>query len=227
MNLKTHYNNLYQKSISEITSGNYSIDRFIDSKNDNRFGISLIIRPSEDVKNKIQMFLNNLSKIEPNQYYYPKSDIHITIMSIISCYEGFDFNTIQPSKYVELVKKCIAFNEKPKISFNGLTVANSCILLKGFVNNNSINELRTALRTEFKTSNVEQSLDERYLIETAHATIVRLKEKLTKKDEFLKMIDHYVDYEFGTFEVDKIELVFNDWYHRSQFVKSIYEFEVL
>ena len=31
---------------------------------------------------------------------------------------------------------------------------------------------------------------------------------------------------FGKFEVKKIELVYNDWYQRKEFVKKIVEFEI-
>ncbi|WP_231481145.1 hypothetical protein [Sediminibacter sp. Hel_I_10] len=85
MNLESHYKKLYNESISKISSDSYEIDELIDSKKDNRFGITLLIRPSIEIKEKIQNFIKEIKKIEPNQYYYPNSDIHITVMSIISC----------------------------------------------------------------------------------------------------------------------------------------------
>lgn len=227
MNLNQHYNNLYKKSIAEISSDTYEIDEMIDSKYDNRFGVSLLIRPSETVKFRIQNFINELKAIEPNQYYYPNSDIHITILSIISCYDDFELHTIEPSKYIELIKNHINFSEKTTIQFKGITIANSCVLLKGFTNNDSINTLRKNLRTEFKYSTLEQSLDERYLLQTSHATIVRLREKLTNKDGFLKKIDDFRAFDFGTFEVKAIELTYNDWYHRKERVTKLFEFEAL
>lgn len=226
MNLKAHYNTLYKESIAEISKDNYDIDAMIDSKHDDRFGISLLIRPSEEVKSKVRSFLNELKQIEPDQYYYPDSDIHITIISIISCYKGFDINTIEPSKYIELIKKCLPLDKNTKIHIKGLTASNSCIMLKGFVNNDSINHIRTCLRLEFKHSELEQSLDERYKLKTAHSTIVRFRKELSQKTEFLKLIDRHVDYDFGTFEIEKIELVYNDWYHRKALVQKLYEFKI-
>ena len=63
MNLKTHYNNLYTESIKKISNANYQIDELIDSSLDQRFGITLIIKPSIEVKNEIQKFLNQLKSI--------------------------------------------------------------------------------------------------------------------------------------------------------------------
>ncbi len=226
MNLKEHYSKLYSESINNISSNKYEIDKLIDSKFDQRFGITLLVRPSNEVKDKIQRLLSELKAVEPNQYYYPNSDIHITIMSIISCYESFDIDNIELPKYIELIKKCLAQNQNIEIQFKGLTASNSCIMLQGFMNNNLLNDIRNKLRVEFKNSELEQSLDKRYSIQTAHSTIVRFRKQLNQKDEFLKIVDKYVDHDFGTFDIKKIELVHNDWYQRNEFVKKLHEFEI-
>jgi len=224
MNLEAHYSKLYNESINKISSGNYEIDTLIDSDFDKRFGITLILRPSSKVKNNIQKFISLLKKIEPHQYYYPSSDLHITIMSIISCYDGFDISKINLSKYIELVKKCLIKNKQTSIQFKGLTASNSCIMLQGFMNNSTINDMRDLLRLEFKNSPLEQSLDKRYAIQTAHSTIVRFRKELKNPKEFLKTIDQFKNYDFGTFEVKEVELVFNDWYQRKEKTKLLETF---
>lgn len=226
INLKEHYSKLYKESINKISSDKYEIDNLIDSKSDQRFGITLLARPSNEVNGEIQKFLDELKKVEPNQYYYPNSDIHITIMSIISCYEGFDIEKIELSKYTELIKKSLLLNQNIEIQFKGLTASNSCIMLQGFMNNNVLNDIRDKLRVEFKNSELEQSLDKRYSIQTAHSTIVRFRKHLNQKDAFLKILDKYADNDFGTFVIKKIELVSNDWYQRKAFVQKLYEFKI-
>ena len=226
MNLKEHYSELYKESVKKISSGKYEIDNLIDSKSDKRFGITLLVRPSNAVKAKIEKLILELKKAEPNQYYYPNSDIHITVMSIISCYDGFNIENIELSKYIELIKKCLPNKKNIKINFKGLTASNSCIMLQGFMNNNVLNEIRDNLRFEFKKSKLEQSLDKRYSIQTAHSTIVRFRNHLNKKENFLKIIDQYADLDFGIFEIKKIELVYNDWYQRKELVKKLYEFKI-
>ncbi|GAA4239414.1 hypothetical protein GCM10022291_33620 [Postechiella marina] len=226
VNLKEHYSKLYKESVKNIASGKYEIDNLIDSKSDKRFGITLLARPSNEVKAKIEKLNLELKKVEPNQYYYPKSDIHITIMSIISCYDGFNIENIELPKYIELIKKCIPNKNNIKISFKGLTASNSCIMLQGFMNNNVLNDIRDNLRFEFKKSELEQSLDKRYSIQTAHSTIVRFKNHLNEKESFLKIIDKYADFDFGTFEIKKIELVYNDWYQKKELVKKLHEFKI-
>lgn len=226
MTLENHYKKLYHESINKISSDNYHIDTLIDSKNDRRFGLTLIIRPSNEIKTKIQDFLKNFKEIEPNQYYYPNSDIHITVMSIISCYSDFDMSKIDVQKYIDLTEKCILKGIDLNITFKGITASPSGVMVQGFMNNNELNDIRNRLRKEFKNSNVEQSLDKRYLIQTAHSTIIRFRKELSQKEKFLELLDNSINYDFGTFKVNKFELVYNDWYQREQYVKKIHEFVV-
>lgn len=226
MNTKAHYDKLYAAAISQIATGNCQIDFQIDSNTDNRFGITLLIRPSIAIKNKIQEFLNELKELEPKQYYYPNTDIHITVMSIISCYENFDLTQIKLSEYVALIQKSLITYTKIKIQFKGVTASPSCLMIQGFMNNENLNTMRNELRFKFKNSTLEQSIDARYAIQTAHSTVVRFKEELQHKTEFLKVVEKYRHTDFGTFNVDKVELVYNDWYQKKKHVKVLHEFEL-
>ena len=224
MNLEHHYKNLYNESIFKIASDNYDIDHCIDADNDNRFGLTLLTRPSIEIKERIQNFIQEIKKFEPNQYYYPNSYLHITVMSIISCYEGFDIEKIDLPKYVELIKKCVTEIKDFRITFRGITASPSGIMAQGFVDNNELNKIRDRLRLAFNNSDLEQSLDKRYSIITAHSTIIRFRTELSQKVKFIDYLNKNINFDFGSFKVNKLELVYNDWYHREAYVKKIYEF---
>lgn len=226
MNLKEHYNRLYINAVEKIKNDLYTIDPLIDSSSDNRFGITVLIRPSIDVKNKIQDFLNELKKNNPNQYYYPNSDIHITVLSIISCHEGFDLNTISIPEYNKIIQKSLEDIKSFEIHFQGITASNSAIMVQGFTKKNLLDQLRNNLRTNFKNSGLQQSIDTRYVIQTAHLTVVRFKETITDKESLLKTLKVYRTLDFGKFKVEKIELVHNDWYQRNNLVQQLHSFEL-
>lgn len=226
MNLKEHYNRLYVNSIENIKTDRYIIDHFIDSSSDNRFGITLLIRPSLDVKNKIQGFLTELKKSNPNQYYYPNSDIHITVLSIISCNNGFDLKTISIPEYSKIIQKSIEDIKDLEIHFQGITASNSAIMIQGFTNNNSLDQLRSNLRINFKNSGLQQSIDSRYTIQTAHSTVIRFREKIIDKEALLKSLEEFRTFDFGKFKVEKIELVHNDWYQRNHLVQQLHCFDL-
>lgn len=226
MDLQAHYDELYKASINKISSDNYEIDPLIGADYDDRFGLSLVIRPSEAVKDNIQKFLDELNHIEPNQYYYPNEDINITVMSIISCNSGLKLSQIEPQAYVELIGKCIRKLKKSTISFKGITASPSCVMIQGFPMDHSLNEFRQQLRLEFKKSELEQSLDERYLIQTAHATVFRFSDTLEKKEAFLNILEQYKNHNFGAVLFEDVELVYNDWYHRENSRQTLHTFQL-
>jgi len=226
MDLIENYSKLYQDSVQKIISDEYTIDNLIDSFSDNRRGITLLIRTNNLIKKNIQGFISDLRQIDPEQYYYPNSDIHVTVMSIISCYNGFDLTNICVSNYIDLIEKSIKSQRNIVINFKGVTVSPSCIMIQGFLCDNTLNAIRDNLRINFKNSDLQQSIDIRYSIQTAHSTIVRFRKRFTKKDDYLKIIDSYRDYDFGTLSTDTIELVYNDWYQRKEFVKELHKFKI-
>ncbi len=221
MTLAKHYDNLYTNCIRKVKSENFLIDNLIDSESDDRYGITLLIRPPAIIKHKIQTFLNDLKHLEPNQYYYPNSDIHITVMSIISCYYGFKLTQINVEKYSHLISQSLKGKKSFKINFRGITAAESSVMIQGFSDKSTLNDIRNNLRLNFQTSDLEQSIDKRYSIQTAHSTVVRFKAEVKKKIEFLDLLEKYRNYNFGEFEVKTLELVANDWYQRKERVKSL------
>lgn len=227
MNLKQHYHNLYLESLQQIKADQYQLDPLLDAETDTRAGLTLLIRPNHTVQKAIQRFLEQLKAIDPHQYYYPESDLHITVMAIISCYEGFALEQIEVAEYVRLIQKSLEGLNSFDINFRGLTASPSCILLQGFWKEDTLNHLRENLRLHFKNSNVQQSIDQRYAIQTAHSTVVRLRKPLLNKASWLEYMEGYRDFDFGTFTVDGVELVFNDWYQREEKVKKLHCFKLI
>lgn len=226
MDLNTHYKNLYKNAIAKISKNEYDLDNLIDSNQDQRFGITLLIRPSETVKNNIQKFLTKLKQIEPHQYYYNNSDIHITVLSVISCYNDFKLSNINPNDYVQVIEQSLVKNTSLEISLKGLTASPSCIMVQGFPSNQFLDNIRENLRTNFKKSNLEQSIDKRYTIQTAHTTVVRFRKPLNNKTTFVNTIEVYKNETFGSFKPKTLELVYNDWYQRKQYVKKLATFNL-
>ena len=226
MNLVEHYDGLYKEAIQKIRTDDYQTDDLIDACDDDRRGITLVIRPQLQVRNNIQNFLADLKAIEPGQYYYPNSDIHITLMSVISCYNGFDLSQISIPEYVEIIKKSLIHGKPVSIEFKGITASPSCIMVQGFMSNDILNDIRDQLRINFRNSGLQQTIDQRYSIQTAHATVIRFRKQFRRKENFLKALEKYRNFDFGQFNVNNIELVHNDWYQRKDNLKRIYKFSL-
>jgi len=216
MNLAEHYNQLYTKSVKEILAGNYKLDTQINSVSDSRYGITLLIRPSESVKANIQVLLKDLKAVDNTQYYYPDSDIHITVMSIISCYDGFSLDKINVHEYIDIIEKSLIEVDQININFRGITASPSAVMIQGFPSDETLNAFRNKLRDNFKNSDLQQSIDSRYEIATAHSTIMRFQEKLKNPEKLIQVLEQYRDYDFGEFRVKEVELVYNDWYQHDK-----------
>lgn len=226
MDLKEHYTNLYNNSIKELQLENYKIDSIIQDPTDNRFGITLILRPSEAIKNKIQSFLEVLKKDNPAQYYYCNSDIHITLLSIISCYAGFTLNKIDLAKYSVVIQNCLQKIPEIEIEFKGVTASSEAIMIQGFPKSEALNNLRKALRSAFKNSGLQQTIDQRYIIATAHTTVVRYQSPIAKRMELIASLQKYRNHSFGIFKTNQIELVANDWYQKQEKVQLLHLFNL-
>lgn len=216
MNLTEHYNQLYIKSSEAILEGNYKLDTQINNASDSRFGITLLIRPNEKIKANIQLFLDELKAIEPHQYYYPDPDIHITVMSIISCYESFTLDKINIPEYIDVIQQSLVHLDQITIEFRGVTASPSAFMIQGFPTDESLHNFRDKLRKNFKKLTLEQSIDSRYTIATAHTTVMRFQEKLVNPKELIATAAQFRDYDFGEFQVENLELVYNDWYQREK-----------
>ncbi|MEN2398582.1 mutarotase [Flavobacterium sp. MC2016-06] len=226
MNLTEHYNQLYKKSSEAILASNYNLDTQINNTSDSRFGITLLIRPSEEIKANMKLFLEELKKVDAAQYYYPDSDIHITVMSIISCYEGFRLDQIASNDYIETICRSLVELDEIKIHFKGVTASTSALMIQGFPTDDSLDNLRNKLRDNFKNLNLQQSIDSRYTISTAHTTVVRFQEKLQDPEKLMQVAAKFRDFDFGEFNVENLELVYNDWYQREKTTKVLGEFRL-
>lgn len=226
MDLQEHYDQLYIKSAKTILAGHYKLDPQLKNAPDSRFGITLLLRPSQKIKNNIQLFLEALKAIEPEQYYYSPIDMHLTVLSIISCYEGFTLDKIKREDYIEIVQKCLVDLDEIKINCKGVTASPSAIMIQGFPTDETLNNLRNTLRQHFKTSTLEQSIDSRYTLSTAHSTVVRFQEKLQNPAAFIRVIEEFRTYDFGSFSAENIELVYNDWYQRKSKTISLGDFPI-
>ncbi|TGD78869.1 2'-5' RNA ligase family protein [Hymenobacter wooponensis] len=215
MDLQQHYSTMRTEAYRHLTQGNVTLDPLIDSTEDTRRGITLLARPPAVITARLEALLADFRAIEPAQYYYPASDLHITVLSIISCYSGFTLDRIDPVAYQDAIRG-IAQQTRPfRISFSGLTASPSSIIVQGFPHDSGLEQLRNQVRNFFSGSGLQQSIDQRYSIQTAHSTVLRFKSPLRDASALLENLRLYEQEAFGSFDVDTLELVYNDWYQRA------------
>lgn len=204
--LETHYSNILLPNKNAILSGGVIDGNLINAAADNRWSLVLLLRISPDISDRIEETIEELKVIEPNQYYYPKQDFHITVMDIL---KG-ELNRSIPENidsYRKCIEDCVSKISPFSIEFDGLTASNGAVMVKGFYDE-ELQCFREQLRKSFRESNLE--LQERYETISSHITIARFMNKLENPKELLSYVEkeHY----FGKMKVDSIEFAFHNWY---------------
>ena len=215
MDLIQHYDAMRRAAFAQLQQHGPSVDPLIESARDTRRGITLLARPAEGILTRIAAVLADFYPSEPNQYYYPVSDIHLTVLSIISCYPGFALDDVQVAAYQDAART-IARQAVPfAIRFAGLTASPGGVMVQGVPQGEGLEQLREEARKVFRQSGLQHSMDLRYALQTAHATVIRFKSGLVNTAAFIKRVEQYKGLDFGVFTVDAVELVYNDWYQRA------------
>lgn len=216
MNIQEIYDQMWENALEKFRRGEFECDPWLDSKEDKRYGITLLARPGGKAREKIQNIIEAFRQVAPHQYYYPAPDLHLTILSIISCREGFALSDINAEKYARKVGEALEDKRAFSIEYKGLTASAGCILVQRFPENGELQRIREDLRRVFKASSLQHSIDSRYRLETAHSTIVRFRRPLPSSTLLVKQLQELRAMPIGAFSVNELELVFNDWYQRSE-----------
>ena len=180
---------------------------------DARRGITLLARPAARVSAALDLLLERLRSVEPAQYYQPRSDLHHTILSLFTATVDYAPHLAQLPAYSAAVKEAATGIEPFEIEVRGVTLVRGAVLAQGFPNGQALAELRDRLRGALGARGLGSALDRRYRLVTAHMTIARFAARLCDPKRFVDMIDAERATDFGTSSIDRVDLVFGDWYH--------------
>ncbi|AMM50767.1 hypothetical protein TH61_05645 [Rufibacter sp. DG15C] len=225
--LSDQYDTLWRQAHHQFSQGSFELDPFLASKTpDTRRGITLLARPNPEVQTRIQEMLQRLKVVEPSQYYYPAQDLHLTLLSIISCLPDFDSRSIQAGDYCRLLQEALHGIQPFIIYYKGITASPSCIMVQGFPDGEGLQQLREQVRTAFKNSDLPHTIDQRYEIHTAHSTVLRFQAPLKNPAAFLSLLEQFRATDFGSFTIEQVELVYNDWYQRASNTQTLATFQL-
>ena len=224
--MRVTYDDIWNRGSELILSGDSETDSQVDNPDDLRRGITLIFRPNQNVLDNFDVFLRLAEDVEPGQYIYAPTAIHTTVLTIITCTEKFGLDQIDGSDYSRVIRSCVDQIEPFAVDFRGITASESCVMAQGFPLDNTLKRVRALLRERFRNSALRHSIDERYTIEIAHSTLIRFRKRLSRPREFFDFLSQFRSVEWGKSNVFELELVFNDWYHKSDRVEEIARFRV-
>lgn len=210
MSSKVLYNRIFNDHINDIKNGNIETDCFLSSqREDNRRGISLII-PIPFNSIKYLSLVNAFRDIESDQYYYPLSDLHITIFTFLSARDTYKNNKELEDEFIHITKTALDNLNKISIFFSGITFSKEAGFINGY-DNDVLISIRDNIRKEIDKKGLQ--IDERYKSETAHVTFMRFKNRISDVNRFYNKIMEIKDNKVEEINLRKIELVEHDWYN--------------
>ncbi len=209
------YAEMWRHAEYKIRHNQHEIDLLIGAQEDDRRGItalSYLHQADGNVSRNIMAFLDELSAREPAQYYYPENELHLTVLSIVSCAPGFSLQAVDAVAYQQVFTEAVKSIGPLEIHYRGITASPGCILIQGFPLNEQLHALREKLREAFRLSPLHSTIDSRYKLATAHTTAARFQTELRNNHQLLDLLEQYRTHDFGVCRVHQLDLVFNNWY---------------
>jgi 2'-5' RNA ligase len=221
------YNDLWEDALGLFAQGQVDLDWYlVNRQSDNRLGLTVIARPTQRVVDNISALIDQLALVEPDQYYYQPDELHITILSLFTATEHFKpyfaklANYMTASEAVLSTAKCFA------VDFRGVTASTSGVMAQGFPQDGNLEVLRERLRKALREQDLEQGLDTRYRLRTAHATLMRFRQPPQALTKLVGILKEYRDYYFGGITFRTLQVVKNDWYMSTGRVEVLAEYQL-
>ncbi|WOT04199.1 2'-5' RNA ligase family protein [Shewanella youngdeokensis] len=223
------YDNLWAQYCAAVDDNRFQLDPNIINPTDNRRGITALAylaANNHSVCQRIDQFLHQAQCIEPEQYYQPFNERHLTLLSIITCAAGFNLTDINSTDYIEALKQVLHHVEPIEVEFRGVTASPACIMIQGFPVGSGLNDLRDKLRQHFSQAPLASTIDSRYKLITAHCSVIRFCVPLQQRQKLKALCQQYQHYPFGRVRFSQFELVFNDWYQTLSAGKSLAQYSL-
>ncbi|XOV78560.1 MAG: 2'-5' RNA ligase family protein [Aestuariibacter sp.] len=219
------YDQMWQRFELASVHNDYELDlHLLDVANDTRRGITALAYLKQGnslVLDEIISFQKAVREVEPNQYYHPLDELHLTILSVISCVPDFELNEISIQTYADIFLSVLSSMQPIEIKYRGVSASPNCIVLQGFPTNDSLEQFRNKLRTQLRDAGLRISFDSRYKLVTAHSSLIRFKTPIIDGQQLFKLCQQYRNHDFGSIVLKNCELVFNNWYQNLVVTKSL------
>jgi 2'-5' RNA ligase len=220
--LAARYDALWDAAAPEVRAGRVSLDAWaLDKGRDARRGVTLLARPSPPVAERLAALLDALRTLEPEQYYQPHGDLHLTVLSLFTATVDHAPYLAHVDDYDAAVRKAVAGETSFTIDVRGMTLSPAAVLAQGFPRDGTVARIRGRLRAALAARGLGGALDGRYRLETAHLTLVRFAAPLRAPARFVDALAAMRTEAFGTTTVAELELVLGDWYQSSERARPI------
>ena len=221
--MRALYEEMWRGAREAFARGRLEPDLRLDDPDDTRRGLSLIVRPEGEALAGLAALRDELAAIAPGHHVPATGEIHVTVLSLISCADGFVLDEDAVPRYAEVLGEALEGMAAFELTFRGITASPACVMAQGFPAGGALDAIRESLRRAVADSALPHAMERRYPARTAHATLLRFR-GTAAPPALVERLDALRDRAFGRCRVEGIDLVFNDWYHRASAVRDLRRF---
>ena len=207
------YEKLWQDAVTALMRGEPQLDaHLLNRAGDMRRGVTIVLRPSPTVRDRVKAYIDRLAAVCPGQHFYRPEELHVTVLSIISGTEYWQKEILKLPAYRAVIRDALSKQRPFKLDFKGITATPNSVMIQGFPAGNGLALVRDELRSAFARAGYSGLLDRRYKISAAHMTIMRFCRPETDWKRLLALLEEGRKLDFGMMEVDCLQLIQADWY---------------
>jgi 2'-5' RNA ligase len=204
------YDSLWREGEAAFAHNAVKLDPHLANKDaDRRRGLTVILRPETEARREMEAFMAELRQMEPRQHYYKPSELHVTVLSLLTCAEDYQPSSAHLERYAEAVTEAMRGVGPFSIRFDGVTATAEAVMIQGFPDE-ELALLRTRIFEQLAARGLPQR--QRYVPKTAHITLMRFANPPGDLPRFADKIRASRSRPFGSTSVTQIELVENNWY---------------
>ena len=209
---RQRYDAMWTEAAPAIRAGRVDCDARLLQGPDPRRGLTLVARPGPALAAGFAAALDRLGAIEPDQYRHPAPDLHLTVLSLFTVTDDYAPQLARLDDYRAAVRAAVAGVPPLEVAFDGLTASRGAVLAQGEPRGPALDMLRERLRDALRARGLDGTLDQRYRLVTAHATLLRFVRPLAAPEAFADALAAMRSLPLGVLRTDELELVVNDWY---------------
>ncbi|WP_375416801.1 2'-5' RNA ligase family protein [uncultured Hymenobacter sp.] len=211
--LRATYDALFAAGSAALRAGQATPDAYLRAAPhlDTRRGLTVLAAVRGPAATAIAREQAALRAAEPDLYYYPSADLHVTVISLLTARSGREPDPAVSGAYEALLRELLAGAPPLRLRFEGFTLTAEAILAQGYPDV-AFQPLREAIRRGAGAHGLP--LDERYHSPTAHATIGRFAQVPRQPAALAGWVAARRELPLGEEVITELHLVAHDWYNR-------------
>ena len=207
------YDELWAEAQAAFRQGAPHLDSYLrNPKADPRRGLSLIARPPDEVRVRVQGFLCEAVSAAPGQHISHPDEMHMTIFSLLTGSAEWRAHVRRWPAFREALAEILPAHRSFKIVFRGVSASPQTVMIQGFPWDDSLQRLRDDLRARLKERGLAGQLDKRFHTVAAHLTVMRFAAPVPDWQPLARCLQAHRETDFGEMDVTTLQLISSDWY---------------